>query len=289
MQNLWNALCNSSVFEYLHLVGVNERYIYGNASDFEKLCVLFRSLKYADGNCFASEIAAKASALVAKKMSVADIAEVDALNLWTEYNKNKYGVAPCDKKCSAAPCSVSNIYCDEKYCKEPKAVDLERLLDGSEKSLPNTQAFCLYAEFFGSEFNRPNAYSADAEAQKRQRGERFDRDIIFCQMIFDAVYQDKFRTVQVMVHSHGGEKYASEFVKYVLLRKIGMRISVVADGTLSPLQIKNICLLGNNDCFVTPTINKKLWKSDLPIDDYINELSRIYPRGRIDYFEFKMT
>ncbi len=289
MQNLWNELCDRNAVEYLRLVGVNEKYIDGSASDFEKLYVLCRSLENSEDNLTAGNIAAKISELTGKKVSVADVARADAAQLWTEYNKIKYHCAMCGERYNTALFSISSLYCDEDCRKPLKIINPKDLSADAENSLVYAQDVCVYAEFFGSEFRRPNAYSASAELKKRSADERYDRDIVLCQRIFERAYKNQSKKIQLLVHSHGGEEYISELVKYAILRKASMRIFAVADGTLSPLQIKSICLLGSNDCFVTPTICEKLWRSKRSIEEYTAELSRIYPRARVGFLKYKFT
>ncbi len=279
MQNLWNELCDGDIFEYLRLVGVNEKYISGSASDFEKLYVLCRSLENSEDNLTAGNIAAKISELTGRKMSVADVALTDATQLWTEYNKIKYNCAVYGEMCKPTFFSIPNLYCDED-CRHPS-----KIIDLKDLSTDYAQDVYVYAEFFGSEFRRPNAYAVDAELKKQSDGERYDRDIVLCQKIFSQVYKNPSRKIQLLVHSHGGARYISELVKYAILRKMNLRIFALADGTLSPLQIKSICLLGSNDCFVTPIISETLWRSERSIEEYTAELSRIYPRVRIEIFK----
>ncbi len=285
MQSLWSVLCDECVLECMRLAGVKSKYVCGDASDFEKLCALCRAFEHFEGNREANKIADKMSVLLGRKISVSDIACSDASDLWNEYNEKTYALIWSDKNHNKMRLNMSNIYCDENYKSNVAPISLNDLAEGTDAKLPKLHNLSLYAELFENKFIRPSAYAASLERDRRERGEKYNQDLIITQMIFEAFLADKCRKIQLLLHFHGDKRYISDFLNYAVLRNLTTKIHIVADGSISPREMRELCLLGSNSCFVVPVVCAELFRDAQSLIDYVSELSLVYPNGKIKIVE----
>ncbi len=275
------------VSELLRLVGVKHKYIDGDASDYEKLCVLCRSLRFFEGNAEARKLACDISEELGRSLSREELLRMGATSLWNEYNALYYGMAFCGEKSNFGEPCLDIDCCVEKNNYMTKAVCLGTLIDRGVLELPNTQDLSVYAEFEHSEFSRPSAYACELERQRFLRGEKYNKNVIMCQIIFDAIYKNKCRKIQIYADASHGEAYISELIKYALLRRVSTKIFVVIDGTESPETIKKLCLMSSDECFVAPALCADIWRGARQRSEYVSELAIIYPLGRIEEFKIE--
>ncbi len=284
MQNLFGAIYGDSVRELMSLSGIMQKYIDGDASDFQKLYALCSVFSYCDGNREAENIAKKISLLLDREVGVSELADTPASVLWNEYNARYYGAEVCDEKNKDTKLIFNDMFCDEKN-NIKQCIFINNLVDEGVAELPNMQDISVYAELVEDHFCRPSAYASELELCKKSRDEKYNKDIIVCQMLFDASYKNKCRKIQLYLYSKCGEGYLCELIKYAKLRQIGLRMFIVLDGTIPPEGVRRLCLMSNDEIFVTPAVCQRFWSVEQEITDYISELSKIYPCGRVKYLE----
>lgn len=292
MKNPWELLVTQELLELMLLTGCDRKYIDGNASDFEKfreLCAIFPKLRASNA---AEDFLTRLSDICGRKLSFESICKQNARAIWL--------------------CACTHNYSDEKFNNisfEPHAkisvekeniiygyTDINSLIDTTDLSEFNSLCdFCKYIDnqgnypilmnFKSAVFLRPNRYSAEQVFKKISNGEKYnfsEYNLLLCQIICELIFLKNDGILQLILQYDEQLKSANSLINYLIMRKLKARIFLYVSSSCSSTELKSICLLSNELCFITPILNKKKIDAD---NTFLQSLSRIYPSGCISYLQ----
>lgn len=282
-ENVWEYICDDGVKEAMRLCGCEEKYISGNASDFEKFREWMATLTLFDNNEYMQSCCMKIGVAIGEVLTLERIEEYSASYIWQKYAsrnclhiENQLLEYSAEKDNYSPSFNRNNITVDFFY----NTTDIlwyETLLSkGREKTkrLENP----IYVKFSEGEFKRPDRYSAEMISKRNICGEKCnntENNLFLCQLVCEIIYAEKNNTPIFIFDLINGSECAAGLLKYLVKRELSARIYLIVEPYISPNKVKEICLLGTRECFVTPLLRD----SDSP---YIRELEKIYPSGLID-------
>ncbi len=296
MKNIWQILCNEEIKRLMTLCGVKEKYIDGDASDYEKMCAFCACAHLLSGNREAERLTGEISKLVRMNLTVSDLGKYNTSELWNRSNSCLYPSGMtfdiCDEKlyCNATDIFVNK--CDEKInifenindlnsmlirAKNEKITDIEELIDSRyfQAKMP------FYVRFGEDDFERPNRYAVNRELNKLCIGEKYNKNLILSQMLFEILYKNKCCNLQLVLIVKSNMDYIEGFIKYMNFRGLSARMYIYTDIDTQPQIIKKLCLLSKEKCYITPIVVKG--KADEGgFNEYLGKLSAVYPIGRAD-------
>ncbi len=250
MENIWRKIGTDELREAFLLLGVDERYISGRASDFESFCMLCACVKYLAGNCAADAAAEKISALLGRPIALRSLADADTSHLWRECNEILNGMCfACGENYNITSTVPAPSICDEKSNILSHATDLNSFLSACvsenisslaevSKKLENTENNALFVKFEQGGFVRPNEYSSSIEYRKILLGEKYNLNLILSQLVLNTIYDNKCQKTQLVFDIETDTEYVFELVKYISCRSLRARIYIFAHVGISPTDIK---------------------------------------------------
>lgn len=280
-KNLWRLILNDGILEAMTLLGCEERYIEGRASDFEAFREWIDAYPYMSGNKTAVQTAEKIGGLIGKDFTYSDLCGADASLLW---NCQCGNISRCnsDEKLYLSSKPDRVLSCAEKEKIMSPFVNLSDLLpmadtgnckniDEFERYIENIGIIQFGMKSTGNRFIRPDRYHCDKYYSQYIGGEKSKNDFISSQILLDMIYHKKCEIIHLIVEDKIGIEWVNEFIKYLSFREIKVKTAVHFYESVTPEQVKETCLLNRN---VIPV---------LPIDDeeYINSFAEIIPRGII--------
>ena len=282
-ENVWEYIRDDGVTEAMRLCGCEEKYISGNASDFEKFREWMATLTLFDNNEYMQSCCMKIGVAIGELLTLERIKEYSASYIWQKYAsrnclhiENQLLEYSVEKDNYSPSFNRTNITVD--FLNDITDILLyETLLSEGYKKTERLEN-SIYVKFFEGEFKRPDRYSAEMISRRNMFGEKCnnaENNLLLCQLVCEIIYAEKNNIPRFVFDLTNGSECASRLVKYLVKRELSARIYLIAEPHISPNTVKEICLLGTRDCFVTPLLRE----SDSP---YVRELEKIYPSGLID-------
>ena len=284
MENLWMQIADEELIQTMRLLGSDERYTDGDASDFECLEEWLLARPLLEGN----EVGQRTAKRLCELLLCDDVSNIGAAEAWSAYNALRLGadVKICDEKSNHTFSGYKKIYCDEKDNSIQNALDVSALVDKSEGSfdavreyISKNDIFCVKADLRSDVFRRPDRYAAEVVLKNMISGEKYNIDdinVLYSQIICEIAYKFKSGFLQLYLNAQNGLGAAVGLIKYLVSRRLRVRVYLCVDADTDVTELKNACLCSGNDCFVTPVLLS--CKSD-GIEDFKNRLAKIYPIG----------
>ncbi len=285
MENVWSRTARKQTYELFLLMGEDKKYATGNASDFECFALFCKRGADLVGNIEAERVADEIAALSGAPITLAQLCECDAARLWNKccaklyasefFNDEKYNYMYdtnipnlcVEKNNLMSSMTDLNILLSE--CIKEGTDDLEKVIN----ILLNTAKNTLFIKFEKQAFDRPNGFAAEREYKQIFKDEKYNLNIILSQLMFEFIYKNKQRKIQLILDGKDDAKYIQELVEYIILRNLNVRIHIIFADNIDVKKIKDICLLSRENCFITPVLKNK---------EQLARLSKIYPVGAIE-------
>ncbi len=283
MENVWSVCRKKDTDELFVLLGSDEKYINGAASDYECFAYFCSACDKLSGNREAMRIAAKISNLVGKEMTPSCLSKCDARELWKKctaaiLNDEKYNIIIRD---NTANISVEKYKNTDEYINlndylKKKVESGESKLGDIAKDIDFMRVKTFYVSFASSAFVRPNSFAAQVEYDKHINNEKYNINIILSQLIFEKIYTNNSGKIQLIFEVTQNALYLEELIDYINIRDLSARIYLYSDEKISPECIREMCLKSRNKCFITP-----LLKRSACTQDHLSRLADIYPIGNV--------
>ena len=272
--NLWERFYTEELGAAMRMSGCREKYIGGNASDFEKLEVLFKLLPLLKGHA--------AIDAVLELIDVDDkcVPRNSAREAWLRVGGDKAMKSTNDF-------NTRTQISDEKNNLVKKPTDIEQLLCGEGNfSSAVKKIFCeieknnidIYIDLEGDEFGAPNRYLANSLYLSCQK---IHNNIVKTQIICEILSNKMCQKTKIYINTSNDPKYMSELVVYLKRHNMNGRIVWCVDAEAKPVDILSVCSETDAEMLVTPHI--VVMKNDDYdiVGKFKNELSRIYPIGML--------
>ena len=294
MADPWELLQSDELKLQMRLVGTDKKYYDGDASDFEKfreLCSAFHLLK---GNQVAEKVLSKLSAACGREIYFEQLCRENAKALW---------LIACNNYCDENLKLQTELISPQKYAEkdniiakyqslntvlENAAVDDVFELEKICNTLTEHDIFPLFIHFKNAEFTRPNRYFAGLTLQKISTVKKCNNseyNALLCQVIFELFFTNKSKPLKLILSCDGDINILSPMIKYFCARGLSARIFVHADKTTSVNDIKQLCALSEESCYITPMFSKKEIDTWQPHDSFLQSLARVYPIGAISFLQ----
>lgn len=271
----------------MRLLGCDEKYTNGVASDLECLSEWLSARRLTVGN----ETAENAEKRICELLNIDGIEGYTADALWQKYNARYYGeeYENSVEKRNHIFSGYKKINCVEKNNNICDIADTADMLNGLPDSFEKIRDIIeksnvteIKSKLYGNDFDRPDRYAADLAVKKIFNGEKcniIEKNILFSQIICELAYKIKSGFLQLYLYPCDGLRSSAELVKYLVSRRLRVRIYLCVEADADEREIKAVCLDSGNRCFVTPML--------LPCDerkknDFCNRLSPIYPIGLLE-------
>lgn len=277
-KNLWQFILGNDVLETMMLLGCEEKYLDGRASDFEAFREWIDAYPYMKGNEAADRTAEKIGKLIDLPRS--EVYTSDAAFLWGRHCGNIHKMSGEKSYSQKKPERVIGCVEKEKILSPfadvsdllSKAdIDKYKSIDKFEKYIENIGIYQFGMTVVGGEFIRPDGYHCGKCYSKYIGGEKLQSDFISSQILLDMIYRKKCEIIHLIVEDEKGIAWANEFIKYILFRELNVKIAVHFYEGISPEQVKETCLLNRN---VIPVLA-------VGDEEYITPFAKIIPRGII--------
>lgn len=285
-ENIWEYIRGDDVAEAMRLVGCDEKYISGNASDFEKFREWHSILPLFEGCETMEKSCKRIGVAIGEELTLARMWEYTAPLIWQKYtslNSSVYvdlTIKKCDEKNNyRSSCRVENTTVDY-FNKSADILSFAKCLDGGygeDDMIAENLEKPITVRFFDGEFDRPDRYAAENALKRILLGEKCnnkEKNILLCQLVCEIIYAKKDNYPIFVFDVKNGSACTEGLIKYLVKRSLGARIYLLTDIGIQPQEVRALCLLGNRDCFVTPLIAEN-------DTEYLRELGKIYPRGLI--------
>ena len=287
-ENIWEYIRDEDVAEAMRLVGCEEKYISGGASDFEKLREWLSVLVLFEGSETAKKSCEKIGLAIKEELTPDKINACSAACIWQKYASlnslalEELSLNCCEGKDNYTPsCKRENITADFFNNTTPIS-SLAVLLSKDVKEKGNVEIslekpidVCL----FEGDFNRPDRYSAEKVLKKIENGEKCnnkENNLLLCQLICEIIYAKKDNYPRFVFDIKKGSECAEGLIKYLVKRELRARIYLLIDSTVPPSRVRELCLCGSRECFVTPLVSENY-------SECLDSLALIYPRGMINH------
>ena len=282
--NLWQSIVCDGVTDTMRLLGCDEKYISGNASDFEKFRDWIAAYPYMEGNVQAKKAAEDLSLLLGRVFGEKDLCGADAKRLWLEYERGEMCGETVSNSCDEKSYNIFSfsrvLSCDEKEKIIRDYVDLSDMLGYADASQKATlDDFENFLEFIGksslgikvdtSEFIRPDKYHAEVYYSEFIRGENSKSLFFMTQILLDMTYKNKCGIIHIELLTSDAVVWAEDFLNYLSLRDIPVSVAVRFHKDNTPEEVRRICLIRQN---VYPV-------SALFDEEYIRPFAKVIPRG----------
>ena len=277
-KNLWQLICGSDVLETMTLLGCEEKFLDGRASDFEAFREWIDAYPYMQGNEAADRTAEKIGKLIDLPRS--EVYTSDAAFLWGRHCGNTHKMSGEKLYSPKKPervldCAekekILSSFADVSDLLSKADVDKYKGVDEFEKYIKNIGFYRFGMRVVGGDFARPDSYHCDKYYSEYIGGEKLQSDFISSQILLDMIYQKKCEIIHFTVEDEKGIAWANEFIKYISFRELNVKIAVHFYGGISPEQVKETCLLNRN---VIPVLA-------VGDEEYISSFAKIIPRGII--------
>ena len=285
MENLWSALINTQVTDTMRLLGSDEKYIDGKASDFECFREWLSAYPLLKGNLVAEQFLHELEKTLGHSVN-----NLEAVAVWREYNAKVYGVEyndACVEKSNYVFSGYKKSISDEKNKKMLNLLSIDNFLELDVTSLGDTVKYIeklnnnsIYAFLYSSDFVYPNRYSAECVIKKRINGEKcnkYELNQLLSQIICEYIYLKNGEKIQLYLGSEGDLSYARELIRYLSLRGLSVRVYICIDDKHTALDVRDTCACAFGKCFATPVV-----VGDGCSESAIKELARIYPIGLLE-------
>lgn len=287
-ENIWEYIRGEDAAEAMRLVGCDEKYISGDASDFEKFREWLSVIALFEGSETSKIACEKIGFAIGETLMPEQINACCAGEIWRKYaliNSFCFEGLPfnsCEEKDNYIPSyRRENITADFFNNTVPMLSCIDLLSKDAEEKR-NVQIFlekAIKVDFFEGEFNRPDRYSAERALEKIIVGEKCnykENNLLLCQLVCEIIYAKKDNTPNFVFDIKKGCECAEGLIKYLVKRELEARIYLLIDSTVPPSKVRELCFCGSRKCFVTPLV----LKND---SEYLDALAQIYPRGLISH------
>ena len=277
-KNLWQLIWGNDVLKTMTLLGCEEKYLDGRASDFEAFREWIDAYHYMQGNVVADCTAEKIGKLV--DLSATEVFTCDAAFLWGRHCGNTHKISGEKLYSPKNPERVLDCVKKEKIMSPfanvsdllSKAdVDEYKSIDEFEKHIENIGIYQFGMTVVGGEFIRPDSYHCGECYSEYIGGEKLQSNFISSQILLDMIYRKKCEIIHLIVEDEKGRTWANEFIKYLSFRELDVKIAVHFYKCISPEQVKETCLLNRN---VIPVLA-------VGDEENITPFAKIIPRGII--------
>ncbi len=281
-ENVWEYMHDDGITESMRLCGCDDKYISGNASDFEKFREWKKTLALFGDNEYARDCCEKLCAAIGESLTFEQIEKCSAEYIWQKYasanrlNDELIYFECGDEKDNYKPSFEWNNITDDFFNEMTDIISYKALITG-ECEETKKLGVPIHVSFFDGEFKRPDRYSAKTVIEKNHRGEKcnnMENNLLLCQLVCEIIYAEKSNTVKFAFELSNGSECVAGLLKYLVMRALPARIYLIVDSRIPPKTVKEICLLGNRECFVTPLLQER----DL---QYLCELKKTYPIGLV--------
>ncbi len=281
-ENIWEYIRGEDVAESMRLIGCEDKYISGNASDFEKFREWIAVLAFFDGTEMAKKHCEKIGFAIGENLTPGQIKRSSASLIW-----KKYASLNCliiedleefsrEEKDNYVPSYRRENITVDFFNNTANILSFSSMLsedakknEDDEISLKNP----IEVLFFEGEFNRPDRYTAEKVLKKIGAGEKCnnnENNLLLCQLVCEIIYAKKDNCPIFVFDIKNGSECAEGLINYLVKRDLEARIYLLPDSSVPSRRVIDLCLCGSRKCFVTPVVPKNY-------SDYLAELEKIYP------------
>ena len=292
MENLWSVLVSAQIMDTMRLLGSDEKYINGAASDFECFREWLSAYPLLNGNSVAEQFLHELEKTLGHSIDC-----FDAAPAWREYNAKKYGFEYTERyveKSNYIFSGYKKTYSDEKNKKTLNLLSINHVLsfdvtclDDATKHMVKSNINSIYAFFHTSDFAYPNRYAAECAIKKIVNGEKCNKDELnqlLSQIICEYIYLKNGEKIQLYLDTESNLSYARELIKYLSLRGLSARVYICVNDKHDASDIKDTCACAFGKCFATPVAIGERYS-----ESAVNELARIYPIGLFDKIDLRLV
>ena len=281
-KNLWQLIVSDDVITAMQLLGCDERYISGSASDFECFREWISAYPFLNGNETAEKTAEMIGGFLGTSLTCSAVKELNASLIW----KRHCGCCVDDVALLSdeflynreAPSRI--LSCDEKEKILSRFEDVSLILSQAlsngydavekiEKVIGNTGSNAFGMKVSDGGFERPDRYHTERYYAEYISGEKSKSNYILSQILLDAIYEKRCEIIHLIAENKDALMWIEEFVKYLVFRKLKVKIAVHFHREVTPDEVEAICLIGGN---VIPVM------SDVA-EENIEKIARIIPSG----------
>ncbi len=270
-KNPWESIVCEELILTLRLLGASEKYIDGNASDFEKFREWLSAYPYMSGNIAAEKIREQLSSLT----GIEALNAHSARELW-RCAMGDIGSFDSEEILYSNAQFANVISCDEKNRILSDIVSLDKILKMRAESfseflkmLENTNKKGFLIDAYEGELVRPDRYHANEYYAEYLCGEKLHKNVILLQALLELIYKSKCEIIHINIESEKALSWAGKLVSYLKMRNIDIRILLHINGEISPTAIRNTCLCHKK---ITPMLINRS-------DEYIKAFAQIFPIG----------
>ena len=291
--NIWERACKDRVEECMRLLGCEERYMGGAASDFEKFREWCAVLELAKGCVAATDFELFLERTVGAELLKGGAEIKNAEALWRICNQ-KLGCffedELCDEKenCSnyASSCKINaeknkftgNMTDVAKAASALGETSVEKLA----KTLIEQGNNGYFFSFGKGEFNRPDRYRAGAILEKICRDEKYETEemnFLLSQLACEILYVEKYNEKFLVFDYSDGRVCSEGMVDHLISRSLGGRIFLRTPlWDTQPSQLKSLCARSTETLFISPII---LCDKNIENDARRISLTESFPSGAI--------
>lgn len=287
-ENIWEYISGDDVAEAMRLVGCEEKYISGDAADFEKLREWLSVLVLFEGSETAKKACKKIGLAIKEELTPDKINACSAACIWKKYASQnllaleELSLKYCEEKDNYTPSCIREDVTADFFNNVASVLSFVPLITkGAEekKNIENILEKPIEVNFFEGEFNRPDRYSAEKVLKKIENGEKCnnkENNLLLCQLICEIIYAKKDNYPRFVFDIKKGSECAEGLIKYLVKRELRARIYLLIDSTVPPSRVRELCLCGSRECFVTPLVSEN-------DSECLDSLALIYPRGMINH------
>ena len=282
-ENLWRHIVCNDVLTTMMLLGCDEKYLNGQASDFECFREWIASYPFMMGNETADKIAEAIGGAIGRPLDPTQLCSADASVLWRCHcgkyaDRDAYDL--CDEKLYKTSKPARVICSDEKEKITSSIFDMtEALLSAGEREIDTLEKFEKSVEITGNtqisikvedgEFVRPDRYHGEKCYLEYISGEILNLNYILSQIALDLIYGNKCEIIHFIIENKSGLIWVNEFIKYLSFRKLNVKSAVHFHSEVTPEEVRDTCIISDKVIPVMSAVN----------DENIEKISRIVPKG----------
>ena len=267
--NIWELACKGRVEECMRLLGCEERYVSGAASDFEKFREWCAVLEHLKGNRTAADFYVFLKDSVGVELSENGINGKNAEALWRSCNQKLgyfFDDEICDEKENRSNYVSSCKINAEKDKYKGNMTDVAKVVTAlGESSVDKLTNLLIsqgnngyFFDFGEGEFRRPDRYRAGLILEKICCGEKYEieeMNFLLSQLVCEILYVEKYNETFFVFEHSKGRACSQGTVEYLRSRSLGGRIFLQASLTdTCPEQLKSTCAASTDKLFISPVL-----------------------------------
>ena len=262
-QNVWRHILCDDLIDTMRLLGCDNKYLDGTASDFECFREWMAAYPYMNGNSTAEKISVRLGEIFGKKLTVTDLGQSDAKEMWRAFESGTELPKHSDVKCYNDYKFSRVDICDEKQNIMFDAVDLSEKLDRCKsdgcasfekfvKTLENINNGAFKLVTSSKDFTRPDRYHATEYFGKDISDEKDKIVIVLLQSIFELIFKNKCEIIHIEISDASHTRWVTELMKYLSLRNFCVPVFITVNEKNTPAEIREACLCYNYAIPVLP-------------------------------------